>query len=367
MSTRPTAALPARAPRDRCGPQPSSARCVGPRHLPPQRPPPSPPTTGSCRPTRRTSRPTSTTAGSTRWSRSATAIIAVGKFTKVTVTGGATVTRNSIFAFNATTGAHRQHASCPTSAPRKSSTSSTPATGPSTSAASSARSTAPPRPRRSPGSTRPPAQSSRPSSPPTPTARSPTCSCPAASSTSAAPSPRSTRQPRTLLAALNPTTGADTGAMALTFADTWNGGTIGIKHFDISDDGSTLVAVGNFRTVNGQSRPQIMMADLSGATASAERLGDPALHHQLRERLRHLHARRRHRARAATYFVVVATGAQAGGVNSGTLCDTAVALGDRTDHRRPEPDLGRVQRRRHLHPGEDHRHRPSTSAATSAG
>ena len=32
-------------------------------------------------------------------------IIAVGKFTKVNVTGGPTITRNSIFAFNATTGA----------------------------------------------------------------------------------------------------------------------------------------------------------------------------------------------------------------------------------------------------------------------
>ena len=46
--------------------------------------------------------------------------------------------------------------------------------------------------------------------------------------------------PRTLLAALNPTTGADTGTVNLAFSGTWNGGTIGVKHFDVSDDGSTL-------------------------------------------------------------------------------------------------------------------------------
>jgi hypothetical protein len=46
-------------------------------------------------------------------------------------------------------------------------------------------------------------------------------------------------QPRTLLAALNATTGADTNTLAANVTDTWNGGSIGIKHFDISDNGST--------------------------------------------------------------------------------------------------------------------------------
>ena len=74
--------------------------------------------------------------------------------------------------------------------------------------------------------------------------------------------------PRTLLAALDPTTGADTGTVGFTFSGTWNGGKLGVKHFDISDDGSTLVAVGNWRTVDGQTRAQIMRASLSGPTAT---------------------------------------------------------------------------------------------------
>ena len=97
-------------------------------------------------------------------------------------------------------------------------------------------------------------------------------------------------QPRTLLAALNPTTGADTGTVNLTFAGTWNGGMLAIKHFDIADGGSPLVAVGNFRTVNGASRPQIMMADLTGGAATLSWMGHDSLQHHLRGGLRHLHA-----------------------------------------------------------------------------
>ncbi len=126
--------------------------------------------------------------------------------------------------------------------------------------------------------------------------------------------------PRTLLAALNPTTGADTGTVNLTFAGLWNGGKLAVKKFDISDDGNTLVAIGNFRTVDGQSRPQIMMADLSGPNATLASWWTS-----------------RYSARCAnafdtymrdvdidptgTYFVVGATGAYSGGVGSGTLCD----------------------------------------------
>ena len=60
--------------------------------------------TTSCRPTRRTGRPTSTTARSRARSRSATGSSPSGKFTNVTW-NGTTYTRNSIVAFNATTGA----------------------------------------------------------------------------------------------------------------------------------------------------------------------------------------------------------------------------------------------------------------------
>lgn len=128
-------------------------------------------------------------------------------------------------------------------------------------------------------------------------------------------------QPRTLLAALNPTTGADTGAAAFTFADPWNGGSLEIKHFDISDDGSTLVAVGNFRSVNGQSRQQIMMADLSGPQATLSTWSTDRYTTQCAG-VFDTYMRDVDIAPSGDYFVVAATGAYSGGVGSGTLCDT---------------------------------------------
>jgi hypothetical protein len=129
-------------------------------------------------------------------------------------------------------------------------------------------------------------------------------------------------QPNDLLMALNPTTGANTGHLNLDFANTWNGGALTVKHFDISDDGTTLVAVGNWRDVNGQSRPQIVMVDTSGATATlsgwaTQRYATdcaPVFDTYMRDV---------DIAPSGKFMVVVATGAYSGGVGSGTLCDTA--------------------------------------------
>lgn len=128
-------------------------------------------------------------------------------------------------------------------------------------------------------------------------------------------------QPRTLLAALNPTTGADTGTLDLKITDTWNGGTLGLKHFDISDDGASLVAIGNWRTVNGQSRPQIFKADLAGANAT---LSDWATQRFTSNcaSVFDTYLRDIDIAPNGQYFVVAATGAYSGGANSGTLCDS---------------------------------------------
>lgn len=128
--------------------------------------------------------------------------------------------------------------------------------------------------------------------------------------------------PRSLMAALNPTTGADTGFINFTFSETWSGGALGIRHFDISDDGSRMVAVGNWRNVNGQSRPQIMMADLSGATAtlspwSTQRFTTTCYW------LDATYMRDVDIAPNGQYFVTVTTGGNGGGIWSGTLCDTA--------------------------------------------
>jgi hypothetical protein len=73
--------------------------------------------------------------------------------------------------------------------------------------------------------------------------------------------------PRTLLTALDATTGADTGSMNLAFSGTWNGGKLRVDEMTVGANNTRLVAIGNFRTVAGQTRSQIAMIDISGANA----------------------------------------------------------------------------------------------------
>lgn len=70
-------------------------------------------------------------------------------------------------------------------------------------------------------------------------------------------------QPQTLLAAVNSVTGANVPSVKLTFADPRNGGSLNIYASDVTPDGNTLIAVGNFQTVAGQTRIQIAKIDLS--------------------------------------------------------------------------------------------------------
>jgi PKD repeat protein len=72
---------------------------------------------------------------------------------------------------------------------------------------------------------------------------------------------------RPALATLNPDTGRRDDYQSLAFAGTQNGGTTHVLKMDVTPDGSKLIAVGNFTTVDGQSRPQIVMIDLTGSTA----------------------------------------------------------------------------------------------------
>ncbi|MDN3352514.1 PKD domain-containing protein [Actinomadura sp. DC4] len=70
------------------------------------------------------------------------------------------------------------------------------------------------------------------------------------------------------LATLNPDTGRRDAFQSLPFAGTQNDGTTLVYKMDVTPDGSKLVAVGNFTSVGGQSRPQIVMLDLTGTSAS---------------------------------------------------------------------------------------------------
>ncbi|QZY29303.1 hypothetical protein [Nocardioides coralli] len=71
------------------------------------------------------------------------------------------------------------------------------------------------------------------------------------------------------LVALDPVTGADTGAFDLTIADPIPGawGSVSIIGMSVNTAGTKLVATGNFRQVDGQARSRFFMADISGTDA----------------------------------------------------------------------------------------------------
>ncbi|GAA1582269.1 hypothetical protein GCM10009678_76270 [Actinomadura kijaniata] len=73
---------------------------------------------------------------------------------------------------------------------------------------------------------------------------------------------------RPALATVDPRTGARDDFVDLGFAGTQNGGTTLVYKMDVTPDGSRLIAVGNFTSVGGRSRPQIAMVDLSGDKAA---------------------------------------------------------------------------------------------------
>lgn len=126
--------------------------------------------------------------------------------------------------------------------------------------------------------------------------------------------------PRSMLTSLDPTTGADLGGFTSTFTGTWNGGVTGITHFTISPDGRTLVAIGNFTAVDGQSRPQIAMFDL---TTSPYTLSSWATQGLAKTCSAHFktYVNDVDVDPTSSYFVVGSTGAYSGGPGAGTLCD----------------------------------------------
>jgi PKD domain len=69
------------------------------------------------------------------------------------------------------------------------------------------------------------------------------------------------------MASLDADNGAVTAFLSHTFGDPINGGSLGVRKIDATPDGSRLLGIGDFTTVDGQSRPQIFLLDTSGSTA----------------------------------------------------------------------------------------------------
>ncbi|MEO8328592.1 MAG: malectin domain-containing carbohydrate-binding protein [Candidatus Nanopelagicales bacterium] len=131
--------------------------------------------------------------------------------------------------------------------------------------------------------------------------------------------------PRLGLAAENKKTGALLPKVNLPFSGTFNGGTTNIKRMDLSPDGSTLVAIGNFLTVDGLPREQIVKIDIpatGAATVSSWSTDRFDRAHNSCAGVFDTWMRDIDFAPDGTYFAVTTTGAFAGGADSGTLCDT---------------------------------------------
>jgi len=122
---------------------------------------------------------------------------------------------------------------------------------------------------------------------------------------------------RSALAAVDPVTGALSNDVNLAFTGPRTG-TVNIDKFDITPDGSRLIAIGNWTYVAGLQRDQIVMVDL---TTSPVGVADWATtrYQQQCARVFATYMRDIDISADGSYFVVGTTGAY----RAGSLCDTA--------------------------------------------
>jgi hypothetical protein len=122
---------------------------------------------------------------------------------------------------------------------------------------------------------------------------------------------------RSALAAVDPVTGALSNDVNLAFTGPRTG-TVNIDKFDITPDGSRLIAIGNWTYVAGLQRDQIVMVDL---TTSPVGVADWATtrYQQQCARVFATYMRDIDISADGSYFVVGTTGAY----RAGSMCDTA--------------------------------------------
>jgi hypothetical protein len=122
----------------------------------------------------------------------------------------------------------------------------------------------------------------------------------------------------------------DPAAMDFDFSgvyDPANGdpGSTNVKRFDVTSNGTKLVAVGNFTTISGQTRNQLAVFDVGGPTASltsfATNRFDRA--HSVCTYVVDTPMRDVDFSPDGTFFVVTTTGAYGGGAWASSLCDTS--------------------------------------------
>jgi hypothetical protein len=119
------------------------------------------------------------------------------------------------------------------------------------------------------------------------------------------------------LAALDPTTGALSPDLNLQFSGPRTG-TLNVDKFDITPDGSRLIAIGNWTLVNGLQRDQIVMVDLTTTPDSVFDWATTRFQQQCAA-VFDTYMRDVDIAPDGSYFVIATTGAY----RAGSLCDTA--------------------------------------------
>lgn len=113
------------------------------------------------------------------------------------------------------------------------------------------------------------------------------------------------------LASFNASTGKVTEFLLPTIADPRKG-TLAVTKMDVTPDGSRLVAIGNFATVDGQSRPQLAVFDTSGANATLADWRSPFYDVTKCSKSFETYMRDIDIDPTGTYFVVSTTGAYGG-------------------------------------------------------
>ncbi len=127
-------------------------------------------------------------------------------------------------------------------------------------------------------------------------------------------------QPRERLAAVDVNSGLADPNVNIPFTNKRDG-TLRVAHFDISPDGTKLVATGTFLTAGGQDRAQIAMLDLTTSPVSVSSWESdafkPACNPKFDTYIRDVAF-----SPDGSYFVIGDTGAYGGGPNAGVLCDS---------------------------------------------
>ena len=76
-------------------------------------------------------------------------------------------------------------------------------------------------------------------------------------------------QARSRMASLDAATGAVTSGLDLAFAGTQNGGVTNVYKMEATPEGDRMLVIGNFATVDGLDRRQVVMLDLTGPTVTS--------------------------------------------------------------------------------------------------